>query len=157
MGFVLFFALTWATVFVLYSMRKGLTAVESIFIFLLVMILSINFSWIVIEELYYVQTSGDPLKYAAFMLERSVLIPIVFTIMFNYIYDKKSTEHTLLAVALGMGEVLGSFAIARYFQILYYVRWNLIYDAVVFLAMLFITFYAHKLLRKSMNVEVKPL
>lgn len=63
MGFVVFFFLTWLFVSIFAAMPKKLTFVENTLVYLVILIVSINFSWIVIEELKLMSLTKNGFNY----------------------------------------------------------------------------------------------
>jgi hypothetical protein len=154
MGFVVLFSVAWIAVFVLKGMAKSLTVLENALIFLVVMTISINVSWILIDELHYIQAAQNGLKYAAYLICRSMLVPLVFVIATNYMYRFESAAAKWLTVAIWAIVVLGIHAIEQWFRILQYRQWNYAYDAIYVLLLEAIAYYVLKLFRKWTYAEV---
>ncbi|HYK73133.1 MAG TPA: hypothetical protein VEV44_08430, partial [Pseudoneobacillus sp.] len=83
MGFVVYFFVAWLVISIFTIIKKRLSIVENTLVFLIILILSINFSWIVNEELKLVTISKKGLDYTAFLLNRSIIIPIMIVIHVN--------------------------------------------------------------------------
>ncbi|WP_274361752.1 hypothetical protein [Paenibacillus thermotolerans] len=150
---VVIFLAAWLAVFGFYSMRKSLTIIENAFIFLTVLILSINFSWIVIEELHRVEESRRGIDYTALLISRSILIPMLLVIALNAIYLAKKNGGAWLAALAAVVLIAGVNVLGLLLGIMKYVRWNLLYDIVYAAAMLGAAYGLHKLYRRSMRGE----
>ncbi|MFC0211437.1 hypothetical protein ACFFK0_03060 [Paenibacillus chartarius] len=130
MGFVVIFVAAWLAVFIFYAMNKSLTIAENAFVYLTVMIIEINFTWIVAEELKLVELTKDGLLYAGFILNRTIVLPLLFVIMLNAVYRAGSIVRALIPVGVALAVILGLDALLQYFQITIFRQWNLFYDAI---------------------------
>lgn len=83
MGFVTFFFLTWLFVLIFAFIRKKLTIVENTLVFLIILIVSINFSWIIIDEMKLITLTKNGFDYTGYLLNRSIIIPILLLIQLN--------------------------------------------------------------------------
>ncbi|MEY2191982.1 hypothetical protein AB7942_04485 [Neobacillus sp. BF23-41] len=83
MGLVVFFFLAWLVVSLFAVIKKKLTFAENSLIFLVILIVSINISWIVIEELKLIKRTQESLEYTAYLLNRSVITPFLILIQVN--------------------------------------------------------------------------
>jgi hypothetical protein len=130
MGFVVLFAAAWLSAMIVYSMEKSLSILENAFIFLLVLIIGINVSWIVGEEFKLMKITKDGLLYAGFILERSIVVPIIYVILMNAVYSARSVARALLYAGVALGILLGLRGVLLFYRILEYDGWNLLYDAI---------------------------
>lgn len=83
MGFVVFFFVAWLVVSIFSLIKKKLSIIENTFVFLIILILSINFSWIVIEEWKLISLSKKGFEYTGYLLNRSVILPMLILIQIN--------------------------------------------------------------------------
>jgi hypothetical protein len=155
MGFVVFFSVTWIAVFVLSNMAKSLTLLENALVFLVVLIIGINVSWILIDELNMIQATQEGLKYTAYLLCRSALIPLIYTIAVNYMYRSWTSAAKWLAAAICAIVVLGIHAGEQWFRILQFRQWNYFYDAIYVLLLELLAYVVLKLFRKWTYTEVE--
>ncbi len=153
MEIVIFFFITWLAVFMYGLMQKELTLVESTFVFLIVLIVSINFSWIVMEELKLIKLTEKGLPYTAFLLNRSIIIPILILIQLNFLVK---TESYLMKSAILFSSVLalvGVSFISSSLNITEFTKWNLGFEAIYYLCLNLIAMIALKVMKSiPMNV-----
>src|SRR4051812_32967080 len=96
MGFAFYFFISWLITVIFTVMKKRLTFVENSFVFLLMLIISINFSWIISAELKLVILSKEPLDYTAFMINRSIGIPFIIVVTINFMKSVNSIGKSLI-------------------------------------------------------------
>ncbi|AFC31447.1 hypothetical protein PM3016_4703 [Paenibacillus mucilaginosus 3016] len=148
MGFAFFFFIAWLTVAAFGFMKKQLTLVENTVVLLLITVISINWSWIIFEELKLVVISREPVNYTAFLIHRSITVPLIVVITINLV-KRMATNHR--AWLMVVGAVLLQFVfvlLGRFFGISHSVHWNLTYDLVYFavlqvIAHYFLKYYRH--------------
>lgn len=155
MGFVVFFLASWLAGFVIYAMPKRLTLIENTLLFLLVLILEINVAWLIIEEFKYIRTTKDPLLYAGYLLNRSVLIPCIHVIWMNLILAKKSVSYVIPVSFVAAGVILACNGLAVYYRIFTYAAWNAFYDLLLTLSLQIIIYLVYKLFAKRMDSGVR--
>jgi len=148
MGFVVMFAAAWLAVFVLYSMNKSLSVLENAFVFLIVLTLGINISWIVAEEFKLIALTKNGLLYSGFIIFRSVVVPLLLVIAMNVIFKYKSAWGVVFAVAGTLAVFLALNGAALFYKIHRYERWNIGYDALVFLSLTAVVYALLQLYRK---------
>jgi hypothetical protein len=154
MGFVFFAVASCIAVLTFYSMSKSLPFLENTVILLVVLALNINVSWIIGEELHYIQMNRDPLLYTAFLLNRSVLLPLIYVIWLNILYSSGSDRSRWMATLGCTGLVLGLNGMAEYFQIYIYAKWNVFNDLLVVLFLQAVIYMLHRLAANRMVAEV---
>ncbi|MGP4108660.1 hypothetical protein [Virgibacillus sp. L01] len=147
MEIVIFFFITWLAVFMYCLMQKELTLVESTFVFLIVLVVSINFSWIIMEELKLIKLTEKGLPYTAFLLNRSIIIPILILMQLNFLV--KSESH-LMKTAILFSSVLalvGVSFLSSSLNITEFTKWNLGYEAIYYLCLNLIGMIALKIMK----------
>jgi len=142
MGFVFFFLVSWLVLVWFAVMKKSYSFVENTFAYLLILVISVNWSWIVYEELKLVELSRQPLEYWAFLIHRSVGIPLIVVIAANYIRTASSFGAAALRTALSVAVLFGLTLMGPVFGITKYARWNIAYDALYFLSLHLVAYYA---------------
>jgi hypothetical protein len=153
MGFVVIFAAAWLSVFILYSMDKSLSILENTFIYLIILTIGINISWIVAEEFKLMEITKDELLYAGFILYRSLIIPMIYVILMNAVFKVRTVSRALLSAGVALGAILALNGILLFYRILQYEKWNLFYDAVQFLLLQVFIYALVKLYRKAVYVR----
>jgi hypothetical protein len=157
LGFALFFLLTYLISSLFIVMKKKLNIFENTFIFLLILVININFSWILFEELRFVTVAEETLSYIAFLLNRSLIIPMILVVYVNLFHTFKSTSRRIYLTILSLGTMLLLVGVSIFFQILTYVNWNIGYDAIYFALLHLIAFYTYRFLIKFAYREVNYL
>lgn len=152
MGLSLFFFLVWLFCALFTVLPKKLSLVENTIIYLLVLIININFSWIIIEELELVRSSDNPIAYTAFLLNRSVLIPVVVMILLNLL--QKNVIKNGLLITGTVGIMLSLSIMSSYFKITDYLKWNYGWDILYYLFLNLCALLAYKAFKKITNEEV---
>jgi hypothetical protein len=152
MGFVVFFFLTWLFVSIFAAMPKKLTFVENTLVYLVILIVSINFSWIVIEELKLMSLTKKGFNYSAYLLERSIIIPIFILIQLNLLQWSKTFMKKLFVIISSVIVLVIFSFLSNSFHNIAYRNWNYAYDAIyyLFLNLIAIVSY-HMFVRVSRN------
>jgi hypothetical protein len=153
MGFVVFFLLAWLVGSILAVIQKKLTLAENTLVFLVVLILSINFSWIVIEELKLIKLTKSRLEYTGFLLNRSVITPILVLIQVNLLLRCKTMMMKITLIVAVAFLMTGVSILSNYFEIIENKQWNYWYDGIYFFILNGIAIFSYKLYaRASRNV-----
>ncbi|WP_429311372.1 hypothetical protein [Paenibacillus mucilaginosus] len=129
-------------------MKKQLTLAENTVVLLLIMVISINWSWIIFEELKLVVISQEPVNYTAFLIHRSITVPLIVVIAINLVKRTSTIYRALLTIGLSVLLQFVFVLIGRFFGISRSVHWNLTYDLVYFavlqvIAHYFLKYYRH--------------
>ncbi|ASK63805.1 hypothetical protein CFK37_17395 [Virgibacillus phasianinus] len=148
MGFAVFFFLAWLVTAFLIVMQKSLSLVENTFIISLILIISINWSWIIYEGLKFIKITEQPMDYTAFLFFRSVIIPIILVIQLNMVLQSESFAQTILIPIVSIGILVALTALSSYFHMTNYVKWNIGYDVLYFAGLHVIAYLSCWLFRK---------
>ncbi|MBG9447170.1 hypothetical protein LG298_16460 [Cytobacillus firmus] len=130
MGFVLLVFLAWLVLVLFTSMNKKLTFIENTFVYLSAMVININYTWIVYEELNMADISQQILNNSAFLIHRSITLPITLAITLNLIRTGDSLGSKFIKVAVSIAFLVSAVMIARYFGIVDYKKWNIGYEII---------------------------
>lgn len=153
MGFVVFFFVSWLVISIYSIIKKRLSIVENTFIFLIILVLSINFSWIVIEELKLVSLSKKGLNYTAYLLNRSVIIPMLLVIQLNLLQWCKTLMIKTIVIISSISILICLSILSNLLNMSKYVKWNYGYDAIYFMILSLIAIFLYKLYKKiTLNV-----
>lgn len=148
MGFVVFFLLAWLVVFLFAGMKKKLTFVENTLVFLIVLIVSINFSWIVIEELTLIKLSHHYLNYTGYLFNRSVIIPTLTLIQLNLLCRCKTKWMKLTVMITAVIFMMGVSFLSNFYDITESKRWHYWMDGVYFIILHLIAFLSYRVFAK---------
>ncbi|MBM7587996.1 hypothetical protein JOC86_004571 [Bacillus pakistanensis] len=155
MAFSIFILLTFLTCTLFVAMKKELTIVENTFIYLLILVLSINVSWIVSHELKFIEVTKEPVNNTAFLFYRSVILPMILVVYVNFIQKVNTITRSLLITIASLIIMLLLSGLTVYFDIFTYKKWNFGYDLLYFVFLQWIAYYAFKFIRKVEDREVK--
>lgn len=138
MGFVLLVFLAWLITVLYTVINKKLTFIENTFVYLFTLIININFTWIVYEELKLAEISDRALNYTAFLIHRSITLPLVIVIAINLYRTANTFGFKVVKMALSVLFLVFAIAIARYFDILEYKNWSILSEIVYLLLLHFL-------------------
>jgi hypothetical protein len=155
MGISVFFLIAWLSCTFFAVIKKKLTIVENTFIFLLILVININYSWIVIEEFKRITLTTNGLDYTAYLLNRSVITPMLAIILVNLIGKSKDLAKPILYFMFFLALSFGLSLLSHYFKITIYTKWDFRYDILYFFVLYLIAYYAYKLFRKATYNEVE--
>jgi hypothetical protein len=130
MGFVLLVFLAWLVLVLFTSMNKKLTFIENTFVYLSAMVININYTWIVYEELNMADISQQILNNSAFLIHRSITLPITLAITLNLVRTGDSLTSKFIKMTVSVAFLVSSVMIARYFGIVDYTKWNIGYEII---------------------------
>lgn len=153
MEFVVFFFLTWLVISIQFVINKKIHLVESTFVFLIILIVSINFSWIIIDELFLIKVSKKMLPYLAYLLNRSIIIPILILIHLNLIIISKSPIMKYILWFSSVWIFIVISFLASNLDIIEFRKWTYWYEAIYYFCLNIIAFLAYKFIHNiSRNV-----
>ncbi|MCS0671759.1 hypothetical protein [Cytobacillus firmus] len=130
MGFVLIVFLAWLVLMLFTSMNKKLTFIENTFVYLVALVININFTWIVYEELNMAKISQQILDNSAFLIHRSITLPLTVAITLNLFRTAPSFGSKVFKTILSVLFLVLAVVIARYFDIVDYRKWNIGYEII---------------------------
>jgi hypothetical protein len=148
MGFSIVFLLSWLFSAIFVVIRKKLSVVENTLVFLVILIVSINFSWIIAEEIKLIQLSKNGVDAITYILYQVVLLPMLLLIYLNVIQRSKSFSKTIIFTIASLGIMLGLSFLFNFDNITEYTKWNFGYDAIYFFFLHLIAFYSYVSFKK---------
>ncbi|WP_394219067.1 hypothetical protein [Halobacillus trueperi] len=155
MAFTVFFVCAWLIISIFIIMPKRLTLIENTFIFLTTSVISINWTWIINEELKYVKITEDPANYAGFLIFRSLILPTLLMVHVNLYNASSSVMKRGLVFTASVILLLLLTILSRALEVSTYKDWNLGFDVVYYVILHFFSIGVCKILRKSTRNEVK--
>lgn len=153
MGFAFYFFVSWLITIIFTLMKKKLTFVENSFLYLLTLIININYSWIISFELKLVNLSKDPLDYTAFMINRSIGIPFILMVTFNLIKSVDSIGKSVFIAVCSICVQVLLLKLGTNFEITNREKWSIINDFIYFALLYVVAFYSLKIFRKFRQSE----
>lgn len=148
MGFVIVFAAAWLAMFIVYTMYKKLSLLENTFVYLVVLTIGINISWIVAEELKYTAVTKDGLLFAGYFLYRNLLMPLFYIILMNAVFRFRSVAIRLACAGGALVLLLALDWVMVTNKIIFYLKWNYWLEAVEIVMLQLITYLLLRLYRK---------
>lgn len=156
-AFPVFFLLSWLFIALFAVIPKKLTLIENTLIYLVVLVISINFSWIVIEELKLITLTKNGLDYTAFLMNRSITIPILILLQINLFYRNTSSEIGFINIVFSVTIMLATSFLSTFLHVTDYTKWNLFYDLIYYFALHILAYLALKSFRKVTKSTVRSL
>ncbi|MET3698724.1 hypothetical protein SAMN05877753_10442 [Bacillus oleivorans] len=154
MEFLVFFFISWLVISSLAVIKKKMNLVEGTFIFLIILILSINFSWIVIDELKLITVTKKALPYTAYLLHRSVIIPNLILLFLNLLIRSETLiMKTILFIFSTFLLVAVSF-ISTILNVTEFKNWTFWYETIYYLALNLIAMLSYRFINKTSRDEV---
>jgi hypothetical protein len=153
MGFAFYFFISWLITVIFTVMKKRLTFVENSFVFLLMLIISINFSWIISAELKLVILSKEPLDYTAFMINRSIGIPFIIVVTINLMKSVNSIGKSLIIMVCSILIQVILVKLGTNFEVTNRENWNILYDIIYFALLHLFAVYSLKFFQKLKQSE----
>ncbi|MDQ0351616.1 hypothetical protein J2R98_001433 [Alkalibacillus filiformis] len=155
MSIVVYFTLAWLLIGCYIVINNKMNLMESTVVFLVTIVVSINVSWILIEEMELIQVTEEPQEYIAYLLNRSIIAP--FIVMLGLALMLKS-EGTLTKVFLFITTVLFLTVVnysLTYFRVFEFTNWNFVYDLIYFSGLMFISILSYKFYHNLYDEVVK--
>ncbi|MEW9110560.1 MAG: hypothetical protein AB2374_14505 [Cytobacillus gottheilii] len=154
MVLALYFLVSWLAVAVFVLMHKRLSFIQNSFIVLVILIISVNWSWVIYQELKLIKVSTDPFNNVAFMINRSIAVPFIVTIAMNILQGVQSFSHYIIVFASSIF-ILSILAFGGiYFKVTEYINWYFSFDMLYFLMLNLIGFFVCKMVHKTESREV---
>jgi hypothetical protein len=155
MGFAIFFLTAWLITGIFIVIQKKLTVVENTFVFLVILIITINITWITTEELKLITRTNSAINFTAYLLNRSIIMPLLVLTQINMLRSFNTIlEKTLTIVFTVMIMLILSF-LSNFFKITHYIKWHYGYDIIYFGFLLFVAYFSYRLIRKASKSVVE--
>ncbi|MEQ2525242.1 hypothetical protein EKG37_06405 [Robertmurraya yapensis] len=157
MEFVVYFFLVWLYISIFAVLHKRLNIVENTFVYLVILIISINYSWLVIDEFNVISLSEKRAPYLAYLINRSIGIPIL-TLIFVNLYTRIPTliqKAMLLVSAVILFVALAS--ISTSLKITKYLNWNYGFDFIYYFVLMVCAIGAYKIMHRVMKGVVEGI
>ncbi|WP_079526623.1 hypothetical protein [Halobacillus hunanensis] len=148
MGFAVFFFIAWLITAIFFAIQKKLSLIENTFIFMLILVISINWSWIIYEGFKFIKITKEPMNYTAFLFFRSVIIPMLLVLQLNLVHQSKTFGSAALITSLSVATLLLLDGLSFYLNITTYKNWHIFYDFLYFAGLHAIAYYLLWLFRK---------
>ncbi|WP_078382454.1 hypothetical protein [Sutcliffiella halmapala] len=157
MGFVVYFALTWLFVSIFVAIEKKGSLVENTFVFLIILIVNINFTWVIAEEMNFIVLTKEGINYTGYILNRSMLIPILLVIQLNLIQGTKSMIQKISIILISVCFLLVLSILSIQLDMTEYTNWNHLNDAIYYFTLHLVAIFTYRLFKKISPSEVNVL
>ncbi|WP_042221004.1 hypothetical protein [Oceanobacillus manasiensis] len=153
MEIAVFFFLSWLAISLFTAINKDLSIVTNTFIFLIILIVSINFSWIINDELNLITLREEWTPYTAYLLNRSILIPILVLLQVNlFIKTHSYIKKGIILVSSIIILLMISF-ISTQLNIIEFKEWSLWLEAIYLICLNLIGLISYTLFNKIKGVQ----
>ena len=132
MFFVIFFCFAWLFAAIFYIQPKVISKAENMIIFLIMLVISIHWNWIIYEELILVSISKSTGDYLSFLIFRSIIVPLAAIIYINIIQTNTTKLKTIIVTFGGAFCLFAFILLALAGDIIEMKHWNLIFDYLYF-------------------------
>lgn len=149
MAFSIFFFLAWLIISIFAVMRKRLSLVENTFVFLIILIVSINFSWIISDELKLITITKEKLPYTAYLLHRSIIIPVLLLIQLNISVARDSFGWKAIIILSAVLLLTVANYLMTALNIAAYTNWNFGFDAIYFFLLNLVALLAYSIIERA--------
>ncbi len=157
MFFSVFFFFAWLFAAIFYYQKKVLSKTENLIIFLIMLVVSIHWNWIIYEELVLVKISNTTQAYTTLLLFRTLIAPLAANIYINIILISTARLKTIF-VTLGGAICLFAFILlALAGGLITTEHWNLSLDYIYFVLFLCGTLVIHYFYQSIVQKEGKTL
>ena len=133
MAFSITFFIGWICITAFYAMKKPYTKWENSALLFCLFIVNVNWSWITVDELNFISYSKNPLDFSAYIINRSIIIPMLVMIGVNSVPRGQTVFKKVVGMLISsLVLVLIKIVLLKLGAISFH-RWNLVYDYVYFL------------------------
>lgn len=135
MELVVFFFLSWLVIGIYITLNKRIDIVANTFVFLVILVVSINFSWIIIDELKLISTQQNWLSYTAYILNRSIIIPMLILLHLNLLIKYKSfTKKAFIFISAVIFLLIISYISTR-LNITEFYKWTFWFEGIYYVCL----------------------
>lgn len=155
MELVVFFSLTWLVISFFFVIKKRLDIFENTFVFLITLIVNINFSWIVIDEMELLTVTQKVLPYTAYLLNRSIITPLLILVHLNFFIEAKTFVEKGLIITSSLILLLCLSVTIEVLNITEKINWNYSYSAIYYLLLFIIAIISYEIFYKLTKNAVR--
>ncbi|WP_456276353.1 hypothetical protein [Bacillus sp. AK128] len=155
MEFVAFFFISWLVISLFGVMKKETNLIENTFIFLLILVININFSWIINDEWGLISNTKKAFPYIAFLLNRSIIIPLLILIQLNVLLMAKKLVKRIIILISTVILLDGLSLLSIRLNVIEFKEWNLWYESAYFFSLCLLSILCFKFFTKVSKREVK--
>lgn len=128
MAFSIIFFIGWVCIATFYAMKKQFSKLENSALLFCIFILNVNWSWIIYDELKFITYSKLPLNYTAYVIHRSLIIPILVVIGINSIPRNTTMTKKVMGILISSFVLILIKMVLLRFNVVNFEKWNFIFD-----------------------------
>lgn len=153
MALAFYFFFGWLGIYTFFICKRNLSIVENIILYLLILIIHINWNWLIFEEFAFLKYSHDSSKYISILINRSIVTPLIILICFNII--PKGAPIIIRTICYLCTSLLLTIFVkfSIFFNAISILDWDLGYDFLYFMGLIYSIYFFH--LSYSMYVVEK--
>ncbi|MGP4073501.1 hypothetical protein ACTWQB_13200 [Piscibacillus sp. B03] len=145
---VVFFTISWFVVALYFVMDKKINILDGTFVYLITLIIAINFSWIVIEELKLITLTEKGQPYMAYIFKRSIITPTVALICLALVLRTRNTFFQVSSIILSVAFLTFTNYLLVPLNVATYNNWNIAYDVLYFIGIIGLSLMSYYLFHK---------
>lgn len=157
MVFAISFFVSWITVFIFVIMPKKLSFMQNSFVILLTLIINMNWSWIIYQELNLIKLSTQVMDYTSFLINRTIAVPFIVVITMNFLKISRSFSQFILVLVFSTSFLTLLSLGGVYFNVIEYIHWNFALDFFYFLILNIVSYLFLLFVNLMENKEVRSL
>jgi hypothetical protein len=133
MAFSIIFFIGWICITAFYAMKKPYSKWENSALLFCLFIVNVNWSWMTVDEWRFITYSKNPLDFSAYIINRSMIIPMLVVIGINRIPRSQTVLKKVVGILISSIVLILIKIVLLKLGAISYHRWNLAYDYVYFL------------------------
>ncbi|UUZ83981.1 hypothetical protein LJK88_09560 [Paenibacillus sp. P26] len=144
MSLVIFSSITWFLLGLFFVLPGKINRLDNALLFMTVILLNCNGSWIFIEEMKTIELAKPLPDYFAFLLFRTTVIPLLVVICHNLLLSALPAGWKTGWIVLAYGLLLLMEWLAVRYKIYTYIHWHLYYSMLYYLGLQILVFLFYK-------------
>ncbi|TRZ38609.1 hypothetical protein CEQ21_24840 [Niallia circulans] len=144
MAFAIYFFIGWFSIICFFVQKKKFSVVENTVLFLCVLIVNLNWTWLIYEELGFITYSHDTWDFVAYLIKRSIIIPLFVLISLNFGKSDASLLKKFMHIIVSTLVILGLTSISHMLKVTTVKDWSILYDLLYYIALHIFGLLIHK-------------
>ncbi|WP_175638125.1 hypothetical protein [Metabacillus schmidteae] len=144
MAFAVYFFISWLCIILFFIKKKTYSIVENTILFLFLMIVNMNWSWFIFDEFQFLKYSEHPMSYTAYLMNRSIIIPIIVLYCLNLSSFSMSVKKMFIHILVSSLLLLLLTFLSLTLNIITSENWNVMYDYLFFVLLHIACYLIHK-------------
>lgn len=155
MAFAVYFFIGWLSIVCFFIQKKKYSVVENTVLFLCVLIVNLNWTWLIYEEFGLITYSHNPWNFVAYLIKRSIIIPLIVLICLNFGRKQFSLLKNLMHIIVSALVILGLTNVSHFLKVTTVKHWSIFYDFVYYILLHVLGLVIHKWYQTYMVEKVK--